>query len=214
MNENALGFIHRFIPATEGKDAPVLLLLHGTGGTEDDLLPLGRKLLPDAALLAPRGRVSENGMARFFRRHAEGVFDIDDLKRRTHELADFVTRAAATYQFNPQRVLAVGYSNGANIAASTLLLRPATLSAAVLLRAMFPLEPETLPALQNTPVFLASGRFDPIVPVESVERLATLLRRAGANVTLRWQETGHQLANEEIVAAQSWLAQKVGVLGR
>ena len=135
-------FIHRFIPAADPATAPTLLLLHGTGGNEDDLLELGRSLMPSPNLLSPRGKVQENGMPRFFRRLAEGVFDEPDLILRTHELADFVTAAAGHYNFNPQSVSAAGYSNGANIAASLMLLRPEILSRAVLLRAMVPLVPE------------------------------------------------------------------------
>jgi len=146
-------------------------------------------------------------MPRFFRRLAEGVFDIDDLILRTHELADFVEAAAGAYGFDRRRVWAVGYSNGANIAASTLLLRPAVLSAAVLLRAMVPLEPERTLDLAKVPVFIAGGRSDPIVPSSNTERLAVLLQEAGADVTLRWQAAGHNLENEEIADARQWLSQ-------
>ena len=187
--------IHRFVPGA----GPVLLLLHGTGGDETSLLDLGRGLCPGAALLSPRGSVLENGTTpRFFRRLAEGVFDEKDLVQRTHELAE--------YGFDAGNVVAVGYSNGANIAASTLLLRPDTLRGAVLLRAMVPLVPAIPPALGGTPVFLASGRHDPIVPAENVERLAAMLRQAGADVSLRWSEGGHPLASAEIDAARAWLA--------
>ena len=206
-NAHDLGFTHRFMPVLKVDEAPTLLLLHGTGGNETDLLQLGQSLAPDASLLSPRGKVLENGMPRFFRRLAEGVFDMEDLIRRTHELADFVEAAAQTYGFDRSRVWAVGYSNGANIAASTLLLRPAVLSAALLLRAMVPLEPETMPDLRGAPVFIAAGRYDPIVPVSNIERLETLLREAGADVTLRWQDAGHGLENEEIADARKWLSQ-------
>jgi len=215
MNDNNnssdrdLNFIHRFIPASAGRPVPLLLLLHGTGGTEADLLSLGQTLLPGAALLSPRGKVLENGMPRFFRRLAEGVFDLEDLQNRTHELAAFITSAATYYNFDPHNIIAVGYSNGANIAASTLLLRPGVLRAAILLRAMVPLEPDTPPNLQQVPVFLAAGRADPLVPPENIERLAAMLQRFGANVMLRWQNGGHRLEHEEIIAAQSWLAQLV-----
>jgi phospholipase/carboxylesterase/glyoxalase family protein len=207
MSESTLGFIHRFIPAQEKNSAPVLLMLHGTGGTEDDLISLGQALLPGAALLSPRGKVLENGMPRFFRRLAEGIFDIEDLKVRTHELADFIAAASKFHGFDATNVIAVGYSNGANIAASTLLLRPGVLRAAVLLRAMVPLEPETLPDLKGVAVFMASGRFDPIVPIGNSERLAALLQEAGADVTLRWQNSGHGLESEEIADAKQWLSQ-------
>ena len=149
-----LGFIHRFIPATQpGK--PPLLLLHGTGGNENDLLPLGAQLSPGAALLSPRGKVLENGMPRFFRRLAEGVFDLADLKVRTAELTDFIAAARKAYGLDAP--VAVGFSNGANIAASLLLTRPQALRGAVLLRAMLPFEPEPLPDLAGKPVLLLSG---------------------------------------------------------
>ena len=152
-------------------------------------------------------------MPRFFRRLAEGVFDMDDLKRRTHELADFVEAASSAYSFDPHRVIAVGYSNGANIAASMLLLRPGALSAAILFRPMVPLEPETPPNLQGVPVFIAVGRFDSLVPPSNTERLAALFREAGGNVTLRWQDGSHALEREEIVDAQAWLSQVIKNLG-
>ncbi len=209
MSENTLGFIHRFVPATDQTIATTLLLLHGTGGSETDLLQLGRTLAPGAALLSPRGKVLENGMPRFFRRLAEGVFDLENLRQNTHELADFVEAAVAHYGLDAGRVVAVGYSNGANIAASTLLLRPRVLSGAVLLRAMLPLEPEIVPDLQGVPVLLASGRHDNLVPHSSIERLAALLQQTGADVTLRWQEAGHGLEQEEIVAAQQWVERRM-----
>jgi predicted esterase len=196
MNTNspALDFLHRFIPAPDGTvaDAPTVLLLHGTGGDENDLLELGRSLAPDANLLSPRGKISENGMPRFFRRLAEGLFDEKDLVHRTHELADFVTAAAGHYGFQTDKVTAIGYSNGANIAASLLLLRPGTLAQAVLLRAMVPLIPEISPDLTGTRVFLASGLSDPILPIDNARRLAD----AGAAVLV----AEHELSAERIDA--------------
>jgi phospholipase/carboxylesterase/glyoxalase family protein len=183
-----------------------VLLLHGTGGNEGDLLDLGRRLYPGAALLSPRGPVLENGMPRFFRRLAEGVFDLDDLRQRTHDLADFVAAASDSYHFDPQRVIAVGYSNGANIAASVLLLRPETLAGAVLFHAMVPLVPEQLPDLGAVPVFLGAGWADPMIPAPQTEALAEFLRRAGAQVELRWEPGGHTLTRAEVDAAKVWLA--------
>src|SRR5438270_12484205 len=149
MDTSELGFVHRYIPA-QVISKSTLLMLHGTGGNEDDMLELGRMLAPGMAMLSPRGKILENGMPRFFRRLAEGVFDIEDLQRRTHELADFVEAASAIYGFDARNVIAVGFSNGANIAASMLLLRPAVLSAAVLFHPMVPFIPETLPDLSAT----------------------------------------------------------------
>jgi phospholipase/carboxylesterase len=204
------GFVHRFDPAKE-PGAPTLLLLHGTGGDENDLLPLGRMLDGRAALLSPRGKVLENGMPRFFRRLSMGVFDEEDLVNRTHELASFVEEAASEYGLDPKRLFAVGFSNGANIAASLLLLHPGLLAGAVLLRAMTPFELETLPDLSDTPVYLAAGRSDQMIPPESTERLADLLREAGAKVTLDWQPGGHGIGRAEVEAARDWLA---GVIPR
>src|ERR671912_819004 len=204
MAKNA-AFVHHFVPAEE-PGAPTLLLLHGTGGDENDLLPLGRMLDERAALLSPRGNVLENGMRRFFRRLSMGVFDEEDLVRRTHELARFVEEATSEYGLDPQRLFAVGFSNGANIATSLLLLHPGLLAGAALLRAMVPFEAETPPDLQGTPVYLAAGRSDQMVPPESTERLAKLLREAGAEVTLDWQPGGHGIGRAEIEGARAWLA--------
>lgn len=198
-------FIHRFVPPSGDGATPTLLLLHGTGGNENDLLPLGRALAPKAALLAPRGKVLENGMPRFFRRLSEGVFDLDDLKARTHELADFIAAAAAVYSFDPGRVIALGFSNGANIAASALLLRPRSLAGAVLFRPMVPLVPETRPDLDTIPVFVAAGTLDPIATPEHTEHLATLLRESGAEVTVHWHPAGHTITDPEVSAAKAWL---------
>lgn len=200
-------FIHRFIPGQTGENkAPVLLLLHGTGGTENDLLDLGRSLYPQAALLSPRGKILENGMPRFFRRLAEGVFDEADLILRTHELADFIQSSQLEYTLAGRPVIAVGYSNGANIAASLFLLRPEILTGAILLRAMVPLPPETLPNLSHASIFLAAGKSDPIIPAENTQRLSALLQQAGASITLHWTNGGHELHSEEIATAKNWLA--------
>jgi phospholipase/carboxylesterase len=197
-----LGFVHRYLPGAA--DAPILLLLHGTGGDENDLLPLGEALLPGAARLSPRGKVLENGMPRFFRRLAEGVFDLDDLRRRTHELADFVEAAGKAYDFGGRKPVAVGFSNGANIAASTLLLRPGILGGAILIRAMVPLVPETLPALDGVPVLILAGEADAMVPRPQAEAIARLLTDAGASVELRWIAGGHGLTRQDVEAAREW----------
>ena len=195
-------FIHEFVP---GKSDRTLLLLHGTGGNERDLVPLGRELDPRAALLSPRGKVLENGMPRFFRRLAEGVFDLEDLKNRTSELADFVAAAAQHYGFAADKVVAAGYSNGANIAASLLLLRPEILSAAILFRAMVPLAPDKQPKLSSMRVWIGAGTDDPIIPTSETKRLAELLRSAGADVTIRHFPAGHGLTSQDLEAAREWL---------
>jgi predicted esterase len=188
-----------------------LLLLHGTGGDEEDLLPLGRSLLPGAAMLSPRGEVLERGAPRFFRRLAEGVFDQEDLALRTEELGQFLEAAAATYALERDGIIAVGFSNGANIGGSLLLRRPGLLRGAVLLSPMVPYEPDTLPNLEGTAVFIGAGRNDPIAPAEQAERLADLLRRAGADVVLQWQNAGHTVTKDELDAAQRWIAQHLTV---
>ena len=195
-------FIHEFVP---GSSSRTLLLFHGTGGNERDLIALGRELDPNAALLSPRGKVLENGMPRFFRRLAEGVFDLEDLKYRTNELADFVAAAGEHYGFTSDNVVAVGYSNGANIAASMLLLRPEVMPAAILFRAMVPLVPNKLPELSSVHVWIGAGDQDPIIPPSEAQGLVELLRRAGADVTIRFFNAGHGLTNDDLEAARHWL---------
>jgi phospholipase/carboxylesterase len=197
-------FIHEFIP---GSSPRTLLLLHGTGGNERDLIPLARELDPNAALLSPRGKVLENGMPRFFRRLAEGVFDLEDLKYRTNELADFVTAASQHYGFAFDNLIGVGYSNGANIAASMLMLRPETMHAAILFRAMVPLIPDRLHDLSSVRVWIGAGDQDPIVPMSEAKRLSELLRRAGADVEIHFAKAGHGLTNDDIKAAREWLGE-------
>ncbi len=195
-------FTFRFEP---GRSSQTLLLLHGTGGNESDLLPIGRALAPGASLLSPRGRVLEGTMPRFFRRLAEGVFDQEDLALRTDELADFLRAQIRERGLDPAGAVAVGFSNGANIAASLLLRHPGLLRQAVLWRAMVPFEPARPGGLSGTRVRMGEGRFDPIVPVTNAERLAAILREAGAEVRLDWREAGHQLQPREIEDARAWL---------
>jgi len=204
QQKGVASFTHHYIPPTQA-EAITLLLLHGTGGNEDDLLELGRMLAPNAGQLSPRGNVSENGMPRFFRRLTEGVFDVPDLVQRTYELADFVEAASTTYNFDANRVIAVGFSNGANIAASMLLLRPQVLLAAVLLHPMVPFVPEEPPPLTGKRVFIGAGRRDPIVPSENTERLVALLQQAGASVEAHWHNGGHTITHEEIREAKQWM---------
>jgi phospholipase/carboxylesterase len=205
MMANDLSFIHRFEPATRPGHAP-LLLLHGTGGDENDLLPLGQMISPGAALLSVRGQVLEHGMPRFFRRLAEGVFDEADVIRRANELADFVGAARETYGLGTP--LALGYSNGANIAAAMLLLRPPTLQGGMLLRAMVPLAQPPEANLAGRSLLLVSGQHDPIIPPANGERLAEMLTKAGADVTRRVLPVGHQLSQADVTLAREWLARE------
>jgi phospholipase/carboxylesterase len=200
MTESA--FIHRFEPATRA-GSPPLLLLHGTGGDENDLLGLGKMISPGSALLSPRGRVLEHGMPRFFRRLAEGVFDEDDVRRRAHELGDFVSEAQQRYGIAAP--VAVGFSNGANIAAALLLLEPDVLAGAILLRAMVPLSDPPTADLAGKPILLLSGQGDPIVPAGNSARLAALLSQAGASVTHRILPAGHQLSQADVTLARDWI---------
>jgi len=197
-----LTMIHRFEP---GSSRETVLLLHGTGGDENDLVGLGREIAPDANLLSPRGQVLENGMPRFFRRIREGVFDEDDLVRRAADLDRFVRDATLHYLLDPARIRAFGYSNGANMAAALLLLHPTLLSGAALLRAVLPLEPPTPPQLQGKPVLILAGRNDPYAPQKRVKDLATRLEAAGAKVDLRWSEGGHAPEPTEIDDVAQWL---------
>ncbi|MBY0299596.1 MAG: alpha/beta hydrolase [Methylobacterium sp.] len=197
-------FVHRFEPAG-APDRPPLLLLHGTGGDETDLLPLGRMLAPGAALLSPRGPVLENGMPRFFRRLAEGVFDEADLRSRAADLAAFVEAARETYGLPAP--LAVGFSNGANIAAAMLLLHPGVLAGALLIRAMVPLAEPPAADLAGRPVLILSGSLDPIVPAQNAARLAAQLGAAGAAVTHEVLPAGHGLTQADLARAQAWLAE-------
>jgi len=211
MTENPKGpdFKHKFIAARSEEFDYTLLLLHGTGGSETDLLPLAERLLPEAAIISPRGRVNENGMARFFRRIEPGVFDTEDLIKRTNELADFLKIAAEEYHFNHDKLVAVGYSNGANIAASLLLLRPETLRAAILFRPMVPLCPVKRPNLDGVNVLVCSGKHDEIIAPEESFRLAEMLHESCATVSLHWSGSGHGLSTADLEAAQKWVDAKL-----
>lgn len=201
---NTLGLVHRFQPPATS-EAPTLLLLHGTGGDENDLVALGTALHERAGLLSVRGAVSEAGMPRFFRRHAEGVFDVDDLVARTHQLAEFVLAAAAHYRFEPSRVVAVGFSNGANIATATMLLRPGVLRGAMLFAPMTVFEEPDRVDLSATGVFISAGRGDPVAPPQHAERLAEQLTDLGAAVELRWHPGGHTVDANGVGQARAWL---------
>ena len=204
MNTAAdLGYVHRFIAATTpGK--PPLFLLHGTGGDENDLIPLAARIAPGVAILSPRGKVLEHGMPRFFRRTGEGIWDVDDLKRRTVELADFLKRARAAYGI--EKPVALGYSNGANIAWSLLLAEPGALAGAVLMRAMLPFDPRPLPDLTGVPVLMLAGAHDELIPLEQAGLLAALLGEAGADVSYEVVQAGHGLTPTDLQLAAQWLA--------
>jgi phospholipase/carboxylesterase len=196
-------FIYRFIP---GPGEETLLLLHGTGGNEADLLPLGFAIRPEASLLAPRGKVVENGAARFFRRLAEGVFDEKDVIARAHELAGFISDTAKKHSFDANGLIPVGYSNGANIASAMMLLGLLTPRAAILLRPMVPLWNPLDHRLDNCSVLICGGRFDPIATPTQINALAALLRERLAEVDVRMQESGHQLTEADVATARDWLA--------
>lgn len=185
-------------------NAPVLVLLHGTGGTERDLLPLAEAISPGSSVLSVRGNVLENGMPRFFRRLAEGIFDEEDLIYRTKELNDFLDSAAAEHDFDRSNVVAVGYSNGANIAGSLLFHYPDALRGAVLHHPMVPRRGIQLPDLTDTPIFIGAGRNDPICSPQETEELQKLLGDAGAEIEVHWENAGHQLTRTEVEAARTW----------
>lgn len=200
-----LGFIHRFIPA-EDQSAGTLLVLHGTGGNENDLVGIGQAIAPGAAILSPRGNVLENGAPRFFRRIAEGVFDPKEVHSRGEELARFIRAAVVTYRLDPSRIFALGYSNGANIASTVMLIEPGSIQGSILFRPMLVYEPSRKNDLSGSSVFISAGRMDPIVPTTSVEQLAEIFRSVNADVTLKWQLAGHSLVPSEVREASEWFA--------
>jgi predicted esterase len=201
-----LGFIHRFVPAKDSGSDETLLVLHGTGGDENDLIGIGQAIAPGAAILSPRGNVLENGAPRFFRRLAEGVFDPKEVRSRAEELARFIRAAAVSYGLDTAKIFALGYSNGANVASTVMLVEPGVLQAAILFRPMLVYEPTEENDLDGSSVFISAGRMDPIVPTESVERLVKLFESAHADVTLKWQLAGHSLVPSEVREAADWLA--------
>ncbi|WP_197318867.1 alpha/beta hydrolase [Saccharomonospora sp. NB11] len=198
-----LTFEHEFVEGSAG--APVLLLLHGTGGSPTDILSLGKELCPASPMIAPAGPVSEHGAARWFRRHAEGVFDTEDVVHRAGQLADFVTEARHRYGLDGRRLVAAGFSNGANIAAATVLLRPDVLREAVLFAAMLPIPEPPRHDLTGTRVLMANGRHDPMAPLVPAQELAAALRERGSDVTEHWHSGGHQITVDGMAAAKEWL---------
>ena len=198
------GYDYRFEAGTD-RTAPVLLMLHGTGGDENDLIPLARLVAPTSDIVSPRGNVLENGAARYFRRLAEGVFDLEDLAERTAQLLRFVSAASERHGFTTARVIALGFSNGANVAASMMLTDPTVLRHGILLRAMVPFEPAKLPDMTACTALLAAGRTDRMIPGVQTERLAGLMRSAGTRVELKWQEAGHGIVQGDVNDARDFL---------
>lgn len=201
-----LELVHRFVTGEGSAAKTTLVLLHGTGGDENDMVPLAASLVPGAAVLSPRGAVREGGLPRFFRRISPGVFDLEDLAARTQQLIRFVRGAVEKYELDPSRLIAVGLSNGANIAASVLLTEAGVFSHGVLFRAMVPFEPKQFPKLGGTPVLIASGEWDPIATPEQARRLQTLLQNAGGTPTLTFFDAAHELTRGDIFAAADWIA--------
>ena len=203
-----LGFVHRYTPAQDSTSGETLIVLHGTGGNENDLIGIGQSIAPGAAILSPRGNVTENGAHRFFKRLAEGVFDPKEVRSRAEELARFIRAAITKYSLDSTRIYALGYSNGANIASSVMFIDPGLLQGAILFRPMLVFEPEKHGDLSGSSVFISAGRMDPIVPMSSVERLVELFESSHAEVTLKWQQAGHNLVPSEVREAADWLSQQ------
>ena len=220
IKSNDFGFNHIFINSpsngsnnkeydNKGSKKLTLVLLHGTGGNEEDLVFLGKEIEPNASILSPRGKVLENGMPRFFRRLSEGIFDIEDLKFRTQELADFIQKCSLHYKFDLNRTIAVGFSNGANIAASMLFLRPELLQGAILFRAMVPFLPDDpFPNLSSKKILLSAGLNDPIATRTEIENLYNLFQKTNANIILKWQHSSHNLIQDDLVIAKEWILNK------
>lgn len=201
---DSLGFVHRFLPATDSSVRATILLLHGTGGDENDLISFGQAIAPGAALLSPRGGTTENGAPRFFRRLAEGKFDPAEVRARAKDLAAFVRAAISEYTLDADAVFALGYSNGANIASTVMFLDSGLLRGAILFRPMVVLDVEENNPLAGRSVFIGAGRLDPIVPADQPDRLASMFRERGASVTVCWQVGGHNLTPSDIREAATW----------
>ena len=217
IKSNDFGFNHIFINSfSNGSNNKkydddrnkklTLVLLHGTGGNEEDLIFLGKKIEPNASILSPRGKVLENGMPRFFRRLSEGVFDLEDLRIRSHELGDFIQKCSLHYKFDLENTIAIGFSNGANISVSMLFLRPEVLQGAILFRAMVPFIPDPLPNLSSKKILLSAGLEDPIVSRNETENLFRLFQKTNAIITLKWQPSSHNLIQEDILVAKPWIS--------
>lgn len=202
-----LNHVHRFIPSKDPLNDKTLLLLHGTAGNEESLLPVSEFILPNSSVLSPRGQVLENGMPRFFRRLSEGVFDIEDLKLRTHELAEFIKSSAELCDLNLDKIIAAGYSNGANIASSVMLTFPNLISKAALFHPMIPFVPEPGPDLSGTSILITAGTNDPIVRKEETLELCNMYKKYGARVEIYWHDMGHNLTREELDKTKAFLSE-------
>lgn len=200
-----VGFEHRHIAGDGKLSGLTLLLLHSTGGDADSLLQLGYTIAPGATLLSPVGKVLENGARRFFRREAEGVFDQEDLLLRTRELGDFIREAAIAYNLDRHRIVAVGYSNGANIASSLMLRHADALAGAILFRPMVPFTPTSRVVLSGVPILICAGEMDPLLPFGDTERLEEIFRSADADVTVHVERAGHELSMGDVIAARDWI---------
>jgi phospholipase/carboxylesterase len=194
------------VPAEDRTSAETLVVLHGTGGDENDLIGIGQAIAPAAAILSPRGNVLENGAPRFFKRLGEGVFDPKEVRSRAEELANFIRAAISKYKLNPERIFAMGYSNGANIASTVMLIDPGLFRGAILFRPMLVIETDGRSDLSGRGLFISAGQLDPIVPMKSVVRLVELFEASHAEVTLKWQQAGHNLLPSEVREAANWLA--------
>jgi len=201
-----LGYIHRFVPATDRSKTP-LLLLHGQGGDEQDLLPLGEQLAPGAALLSPRGNTVSHGMTRFFQRLPNGDWNVPDFKQRTTQLADFVERAQKAYGLG--KLFVVGFSNGSNIGWSLLMTRPDLIKGAILMRPMLPYDPRPVPKLPGVPILVLAGARDEVIPSDQPAPLLAVLKETGADVTHHTLPTGHRLIEQDLAIASDWLTKHI-----
>ncbi len=196
---------HFFQKSTNPEEKRVLLLFHGTGGNEMDLIPLAERILPGVSYLGIRGNVIEHGMPRFFKRLSEGIFDEADIKLRAHELDSFIREAATSFGFSSENVMALGYSNGANIITALNFLHPGLISTSLLLRPMTPLVPANAPDLSNSNVWLSFGSVDPLMPPGEIEKLSGLYTEYGANLTVNIEQAGHQLVQNDLTKASEFL---------
>ena len=198
-----MDFVHKFKP---GRLPVALLLLHGSGGDENDLLPVAAALAPGAAVLSPRGNVVEHGARRFFSYPGPGGFDADEARQRVDDMAEWIDRITKEYAIDPHRLYGLGYSNGANMAAAAMLLRPGTIAGACLLRSRAVVTPANLPDLKGAPVLISAGQTDHLIPPSAAEALGQLLTNAGARVDLAIQNAGHDLTPADFSLGKQWFA--------